>query len=774
MSRIGVAPSIRAQGLRSLRPQPAFSANFVAGPSLAQRGGTLTFSRATPRTIIDHEGKVRTILANEAPFEGYRRVRNLLSLSEDYTTAAWLKSNGTIATGVDDPLGGSAASTFTAAGANALFQSSANSAVGNVYTNSLWIRRRAGTGTVNLRNANGVNIDITSLLSTTQWKRFSSTVAASGAAARCAAEVVTSGDAIDVFGGQVEDVTDQAVQNPGEYVSVGVRASPYHGPGVDGVKYFTTENGNVVQQNMLARSQEFDNASWGKTAVGTGVAPTVVANDALAPDGTLTADRITLNRGAGDTIGDSATIGLAAVATVAGAKYTGSVYLKGTLGEKVAIRHAGKATYTLHTFTGGWDRFESIETAVDTTAGLLDLADRGTTGSTRNVTFWAWGAQLQPGRRAGTYVATTTAAVNNQIVEEATGTALNPTTTIKGLNPYDNCTNVCLQSEDFGTTWVAVGTPTRSAAAKRCGDVVLDLIGDDDGAVLERYQQTIAFTGNAVKAISVFVAQGTSTSSVVQLTDTTALTQRLTAAITWAAGAPVVAMTAGTLEGTDTLGDGVFRLRFTTTAVTAANNNDLRISPATDAAGNVVPTGNAYFGGVQVENAGRCAPYIKTTTASVAVNADFPSNNPVGSWFNATEGTVVVEARTPAVFTTNAHVMAEFRDGTSNNRIISYQDSAQRPGMFMNVAGVTQVGTTGTIITVNTIFRHALRYKTNDSAYSTNGAAAVVDNLCSIPVVDRFNLGCGTSNTEVYRGHIRKVDYYNRALTDFQLQRLSG
>lgn len=40
-------------------------------------------------------------------------------------------------------------------------------------------------------------------------------------------------------------------------------------------------------QNWQTRSQEFDDAVWTKTAV------TITANDAIAPDGTLTADRIT-------------------------------------------------------------------------------------------------------------------------------------------------------------------------------------------------------------------------------------------------------------------------------------------------------------------------------------------------------------------------------------------------------------------------------------------------------------------------------------------------
>ncbi len=51
---------------------------------------------------------------------------------------------------------------------------------------------------------------------------------------------------VEVWGAQLEDITGQSNTNPGEYVSVGVLSAPYHGAGVDGVKYFSTLNGNTV------------------------------------------------------------------------------------------------------------------------------------------------------------------------------------------------------------------------------------------------------------------------------------------------------------------------------------------------------------------------------------------------------------------------------------------------------------------------------------------------------------------------------------------------
>lgn len=53
---------------------------------------------------------------------------------------------------------------------------------------------------------------------------------------------------------QIEDVTGQSNQNPSEYVSVGVESTPYHGLNVDGIKAFTTENGNTVASNVVTEA----------------------------------------------------------------------------------------------------------------------------------------------------------------------------------------------------------------------------------------------------------------------------------------------------------------------------------------------------------------------------------------------------------------------------------------------------------------------------------------------------------------------------------------
>lgn len=208
-------------------------------------------------------------------------------------------------------------------------------------------------------------------------------------------------------------------------------------------------------------------------------------------------------------------------------------------------------------------------------------------------------------------------------------------------------TNLCQRGEDFATVWADVGTPTLSAGTTTLGALSLSTLGDDSAAALEGKTQTVTFTGNAVKAIAVYVKQGTSTSSVIRLRDNTAGADRLLAAITWSGTVPVVTMTTGTdLTGTPQqqgATSGVYRLLFATTSVTAANANSLQLYPATTSALAVAGTGTIQIGGVQAEDATFPSSLIRTpASATVTRNADVLTY-PFGGNAIATVGSAYAE-----------------------------------------------------------------------------------------------------------------------------------
>jgi hypothetical protein len=127
---------------------------------------------------------------------------NLAQQSSDYNTGFWSKTSVSLTTGIDDPAGGTSATTLTATSAFGLIQQAVAGGVsGTTYSASFWIRRRTGTGQISLRCGDLTLIPITV---TSSWVRYTVTAVASTATVRLAVVLTTSGDAVDVWGAQIE------------------------------------------------------------------------------------------------------------------------------------------------------------------------------------------------------------------------------------------------------------------------------------------------------------------------------------------------------------------------------------------------------------------------------------------------------------------------------------------------------------------------------------------------------------------------------------------
>ena len=163
--------------------------------------------------------------------------------------------------------------------------------------------------------------------------------------------------------------------------------------------------------NLLRSSEEFNNTGvWSLSPAGTGVNPVVTANATTAPNGTLTADEVIFNSGAGTSSGDQSTLFQTLSNQPAGV-YTATIYAKVASGTaKIILRHAGGIFYTTLNLTTEWQRFEITETLA--TAGALYYEvgiRRGLPNEplTSPVTCYLWGAMLNIGSTAKPYQPTT-------------------------------------------------------------------------------------------------------------------------------------------------------------------------------------------------------------------------------------------------------------------------------------------------------------------------------------------------------------------------------
>jgi hypothetical protein len=168
--------------------------------------------------------------------------------------------------------------------------------------------------------------------------------------------------------------------------------------------------------NICLRSQEFDNATWAKTAGGTGVVPSVSANAALAPDGTLTADSVPLNRGAGDTAADFSIISQSLTVTPASV-YQASMWLKAAtsddVGKKVLLglsNDLAAGPWLTVTLTATWARYKIARTATAATE-LFGVVLIGGQSVANSCSVLCWGAQVELGGWISSYITTTSASV---------------------------------------------------------------------------------------------------------------------------------------------------------------------------------------------------------------------------------------------------------------------------------------------------------------------------------------------------------------------------
>ena len=176
--------------------------------------------------------------------------------------------------------------------------------------------------------------------------------------------------------------------------------------------------------NLLLRSEELDNASWAKVAAGDGVIPVVTANQTIAPDGTLSADRVDFVRVTASA-GNSSLINSNSN-TVTAISYFGTVYIKAAttadVGKQLNFRHVSAGAFLVVTLTADWQLVGRVETGV---AGsrFMQIGISETLPQT-SVSAFIWGAQVEAGAFATPYIPTVASQVT-RVADSAVMTGVN-------------------------------------------------------------------------------------------------------------------------------------------------------------------------------------------------------------------------------------------------------------------------------------------------------------------------------------------------------------
>ena len=513
--------------------------------------------------------------------------------------------------------------------------------------------------------------------------------------------------------------------------------------------------------NLLTYSEQLD--QW---TIGGG--SSVTANQAVAPNGTNTADRV--QHGAGGSSWVRQQI------LTSGNTYTISVYAKavtpGTNNQFSFNVGAGTNTDPFIA-TSEWQRFSATLTAT----GSLFYINNGDDSYSTDVYFW--GAQVQTDSTVTDYIPTgaTISGAPRFDHDPATGKSL-------GLLIEESRTNLTKDSGNLKTTNWRIGEGSVSNTSAPDGSSSDGTIFTENTA--SNYHGIIAETPNrpsvsGALTLSMFLKAGTrryvlvsfgaGANGVSVTLDTQSMT--ISEATAYGSGYSYTNNSATVTPASDDW----YRVSFSGTS-TAQNTQVVLVRGTNLATGNTF--GESYQGnnstfivwGAQLEAGTFPTSYIPTTSSTVTRSPDIATieGTNFSSFYNQSEGTVFVKSSYFGLSSASTGRIYDINNGTTLNRhhlIIRGANNDLRVQTRKN--SVDGFSESFSIPAANNLFSNALGYKLNDCASSLNGGNTVNDNTVLIPTVDRMFIGARNLSSAYLNGHISRLAYFPTRKTDQEL-----
>lgn len=666
----------------------------------------ITFSRGSLATVTDSDGKIKWAH------------HNLLLASEQLDTSSWTKTSATIAANsIAAPDSAITADTIVASGANGTVLQS-YTAVAVPYVFGVWLRRKTGTGNIQIAADNGTYTTVTI---TNDWALYTVTQTPTAGTNSAGIRIVTSGDEVYAWGAHLYRSDLGGMQ-------ANASAYPYYDPS--------------TLKNLLGFT-ELLTTGW----TNTNTTDTQVA--VAAPNGSANSIDVAATAGNGT---------LLASLSLLASPYTFSIWLRRKTGTGIVEITVDGTTYVTAAVTADWQRFS---TTLTPTAGTKTPGIRIVTSGDA---VYAWGAQLSDSASLDPYMPNFGAAPS---AAAAHGPRLDydpSTLAAKGLLVEEQRTNLLTLSADFSVSsvWNVVSiSVSANVISAPDGTTSADKLIEDTSTGFHRIVQSPSITSGTTYTFSVYVKSAERTIINLQL-----------------GGGPFTFtlvqynLSAGTSTGGTITPVGGGWYRCTASSLAASTGFGAVFVEVCDSSGQRNYTGNGFSGvyvwGAQVEAGAFATSYIPTAAASVTRNADVASVATSQFPYSATEGSIV--ANVTPLNVAAARRAVQIDDGTENERYTLSTNSTPN-GLFTVIdGGSSQAAIATGTPAANTNIKLAARYKVDDFALSVNGGAASTDTTGTLPTANLLmRLGSGTSSTEPLNGHIRQITYIPRALTNAEL-----
>jgi membrane protein YqaA with SNARE-associated domain len=510
----------------------------------------------------------------------------------------------------------------------------------------------------------------------------------------------------------------------------------------------------VSRTNLLVRSNELNISPWG---------PATVTVEAVAGSGLDGGNAWRLTpTGSDSALGQARTI-------AASSPHTFSVWLKSDTGSNVSLSlsvwdntastNRGVKSITV---TTQWQRFDiTTSTVVAGNTTSFNIGAFGSWATGENIL--AWGAQLEAGSTATSYIPTTTASVT---IHDC-----------RGLLIEEGRTNFLLQSENFATaSWgksnssISGTLHTAPTGALTANELVEDMLN----ATHQCFQNGPNATIGTTYTFSVFVKRKPSSNQFLLigatgLVSASFLSVNLTnGAISTGIGSPAVPINVSSTA----YPDGWYKVQFSVVATVATVSTlDIRLSrDGTWANRFYLGDGvqSSLIWGAQLEVGSFPTSYIPTTTGTLARGADVCNitGGNFNNFYNQSEGTFLSSTQLFSVGNDyNASYWNVFNTPNYMRVSVYSQTSTQESSYLQN--------NDGTLYSVvpseqSRISRTAGAYQLNNARIVKNGTLGVLDttftphsNLISLNIMSQAS------------GTINSLRYYRKRLPDAKLQALT-
>lgn len=551
-----------------------------------------------------------------------------------------------------------------------------------------------------------------------------------------------------------------------------------------------------AEENLIRYSHGFDNAAWAKQNA------TVIANSAVAPDGTATAQTLctTLATALASVSQTGTCSGQQVLSVYAKAGPSFSYLRVNVIGGTAAVFNLsdgsvsvpGSLSPSILSVGSGWYRCVvthslSISAGITASFAVSDASGNVITGDGASG-IYIWGAQLEQRSQVTAYTPTTDQPITKYqpaLQTAASGAPRfdhNPVTGESlGLLIEESRTNLLKDSAELGSAaWVRTYVSiTANTIVAPDGTLTGDkATSSADLAFHELWSPFDSVSGTTYTG-SYFVKAGGHR-----------FVQLLGTGVVFAEYANFDLLTGTRTAGTagfgqiQPVGNGWYRISITAVALSSSATARFAIAlVASGASGRAATyTGNGYSGiyiwGAQLEAGAFPTSYIPTTSAQVtrAADAAVMTGANFSSWYRQDEGTVYANASTFGLASAGQGVVT-VGDGSLANRhgiyaaldfsrVGGYSVSGSATSADLQTVGAASVG----------VFSAAYAYKPDNFAFSANGGNTNTDAAGVVPgYIDRLEIGRFYQTSIYYlNGHIRKLAYYPKRLSNAQLQALTA